>query len=66
MGALQVPPDSFELVYWGTWVLIVEWRNLATGKKTSLVVGGTRTQVLAGRMAIATSVAPSRPSYVMS
>ena len=35
-------------------------------KKTSLVVGGTRTQVLAGRMAIATSVAPSRPSYVMS
>ena len=30
-------PDSFELVYWGTWyrfvVRIVEWRNLVTGEK---------------------------------
>ena len=46
-------PYSFELVYWGTrhrsqhWGLIVEWRNLITGAKTSLVIGGTQIQVFA-------------------
>ena len=40
-------PDSIELVNWGS---IVEWRNLVTGEK--LVVGGTRTHVLADSIAI--------------
>ena len=35
--------------------LIVEWRSLVTGEKNLLVIGGTRTQVFADIMAIATS-----------
>ena len=49
IGCFTCAPDSFELVY------MVEWRNLITGEKIPLVVGGTRTQVLADSMAIAAS-----------
>ena len=62
-GSLRLGPcpECFELVYQETWhrsqrrCSIVKWRNLVTGRKAPLVVGGTQTQVLADIIAIAES-----------
>ena len=42
-------PDGFGLVHWG---LIVGWKKPHNRRKTSLIVGETRKQVLADSMAI--------------
>ena len=43
--------------------LIVEWRNIITGEKTQLVIGGTWTQVLTDSMAIVASALYHRATF---
>ena len=45
VGCFPWAPDSFELVYWGTWQRC--WGSIFEGRNSPLVVGGTWTQIFA-------------------